>query len=148
MLSVLVTDFLQFIVMSLGLLVVTVMILWQIGFGPLADTVAAKMGPAGFNPFVNPEMGVSYVLFNACLNLAAVLTWQTTIQRVMAAKDTATGQKVYTRTAFFFVCRFLIPGLLGHRRPAHAAPRTPPSPPSPPCPPGSRPSCPWASWAS
>src|SRR5207245_7455667 len=58
-------------------------------------------------------MGWSYVLFNACLNLAAVLTWQTTIQRVMAAKDTRTGQRVYTSTAFFFVCRFLIPGLWG-----------------------------------
>jgi len=113
MLSVLVTDFLQFIVMSLGLLAVTILVLSKIGFSALADTVEAKMGAAGFNPFVNPEMGVSYVLFNACLNTAAVLTWQTTIQRVMAAKDAATGQKVYTRTAFFFVARFLIPGFWG-----------------------------------
>jgi SSS family solute:Na+ symporter len=32
---------------------------------------------------------------------------------VLAAKDTSTGRKVYTRTSFFFVCRFLIPGLWG-----------------------------------
>jgi SSS family solute:Na+ symporter len=31
----------------------------------------------------------------------------------LAAKDTATGQRIYTRTSFFFVCRFLIPGLWG-----------------------------------
>jgi SSS family solute:Na+ symporter len=42
-----------------------------------------------------------------------VLTWQTTIARVLAAKDTNTGRKVYTRTSFFFVCRFLIPGVWG-----------------------------------
>ncbi len=113
MLSVLVTDFLQFIVMSLGLLVVTILILFQIGWEPLAKTVSDKFGPAGFNPFLSPDLGVGYVLFQACLNLAAVLTWQTTIQRVMAAKDAATGQKVYTGTAFFFVCRFLVPGLWG-----------------------------------
>ena len=47
------------------------------------------------------------------LNTAAVLTWQTTIARVLAAKDTQTGRKIYTRTSFFFVCRFLIPGLWG-----------------------------------
>jgi SSS family solute:Na+ symporter len=47
------------------------------------------------------------------LNFAAVLTWQTTVARVLAAKDTETGRKVYTRTSFFFVCRFLIPGLWG-----------------------------------
>jgi SSS family solute:Na+ symporter len=113
MLSVLVTDFLQFIVMSAGLLVVTILILFRMGWEPLRDTVSQKLGPAGFNPFVNPELGVSYVLFNACMTLATVLTWQTTIQRVMAAKDAKTGQKIYTRTAFFFVCRFLVPGLWG-----------------------------------
>jgi SSS family solute:Na+ symporter len=113
MLSVLVTDFLQFVVMSLGLLAVTVLILVRIGWEPLARTVTDRLGPAGFNPFLSEDLGVGYVLFQACLNLAAVLTWQTTIQRVIAAKDPATGQKVYTRTAFFFVCRFLVPGLWG-----------------------------------
>jgi SSS family solute:Na+ symporter len=58
-------------------------------------------------------MGWQYVLFNAMLNTAAVLTWQTTIARVLSARDTATGRKVYTRTSFFFVCRFLIPGIWG-----------------------------------
>jgi SSS family solute:Na+ symporter len=113
MLSVLVTDFLQFVVMSVGLVAVTVLVLARIGFGPLADTVERRFGAAGFNPILNPDMGWAYVLFNACLNLAVVLTWQTTIQRVMAAKDAPTGQRVYTGTAFFFVCRFLIPGLWG-----------------------------------
>jgi len=128
MLSVLVTDFLQFIVMSLGLVVVTILILVRIGWEPLARTVSEKFGEAGFNPFANPDLGVGYVLFQACLNLAAVLTWQTTIQRVMAAKDAATGQKVYTGTAFFFVCRFLVPGLWGiaalHMLAPGAAPST------------------------
>ena len=113
MLSVLVTDFLQFIVMSVGLVAVSYLVLFQIGWKALAQTVNDRLGPQGFNPFLNPDLGVGYVLFNACLNLAAVLTWQTTIQRVMAAKDAATGQKVYTGTSFFFVCRFLIPGLWG-----------------------------------
>ena len=53
------------------------------------------------------------MLFNALLNLAAVLTWQTTISRLLAAKDAKTGQQIYTRTSFFFVCRFLIPGIWG-----------------------------------
>jgi len=113
MLSVLVTDFLQFVVMSVGLVAVTALVLVRLGFSALADTVESHYGAAGFNPIRNPEMGWAYVLFNACLNLAVVLTWQTTIQRVMAAKDARTGQRVYTGTAFFFVCRFLIPGLWG-----------------------------------
>ncbi|MFH1567463.1 MAG: sodium:solute symporter family protein [Gemmatimonadota bacterium] len=113
MLSVLITDFLQFVVMSGGLLAVTILILVQVGWERLADTVSAKVGEGGFDPFVHPDLGWEYVLFNLLLNTAAVLTWQTSIARVLAAKDTATGQKVYTRTSFFFVCRFLIPGLWG-----------------------------------
>jgi SSS family solute:Na+ symporter len=113
MLSVLVTDFLQFVVMSAGLIVVTVLVLVNIGWGKLVSTVEMHYGAGGFNPFVHPEMGWQYVVFNALLNTAAVLTWQTTIARVLAAKDTETGRKVYTRTSFFFVCRFLIPGLWG-----------------------------------
>jgi SSS family solute:Na+ symporter len=113
MLSVLVTDFLQFVVMSLGLILVTILILMNVGWEKLVTTVETSYGAGGFNPFVNPTMGWQYVLFNLMLNTAAVLTWQTTIARVLAAKDTNTGRKVYTRTAFFFVCRFLIPGVWG-----------------------------------
>ena len=42
-----------------------------------------------------------------------MLTWQTTIARLLAAKDAKTGQRVYTATSFFFVCQFLIPGIWG-----------------------------------
>jgi len=113
MLSVLVTDFLQFVVMSVGLLAVTILILAKVGLGTIIRAVESHYGAGGFNPFVNPEMGWPFVLFNAFLNLAAVLTWQTTVVRVLSAKDTKTGLKVYNGTAFFFVCRFLIPGLWG-----------------------------------
>jgi SSS family solute:Na+ symporter len=113
MLSVLVTDFLQFVVMSAGLIIVTILILMNVGWETMVTTVENHYGAGGFNPFVNETMGWEYVLFNALLNTAAVLTWQTTIARVLAAKDTATGRKIYTRTSFFFVCRFLIPGIWG-----------------------------------
>ena len=113
MLSVLVTDFLQFVVMSLGLILVTILILVNVGWEKLVTTVEMHYGAGGFNPFVNPTMGWQYVLFNLMLNTAAVLTWQTTIARVLAAKDTNTGRRVYTRTSFFFVCLFLIPGIWG-----------------------------------
>ena len=113
MLSVLVTDFLQFVVMSIGLLVVTVMILQQVGWEKLVATVEQHHGAGGFNPLVNPNLGWTFLIMQILGNTAATLTWQTTIARLLAAKDTDTGRKVYTRTSFFFVCRWLIPGLWG-----------------------------------
>jgi SSS family solute:Na+ symporter len=115
MLSVLVTDFLQFIVMSAGLLAITVLILVNenLGWSGLTSAVDRHYGAGGFNPFVHPEMGWEYVVANGMLSVAMVLTWQTTIQRLLAAKDTRTGRQVYTRTSFFFLCRWLIPVIWG-----------------------------------
>lgn len=113
MLSVLVTDFLQFVVMSAGLIAVTILILSNMGWSELSGAVQAKNGAGGFNPFVNPALGWPFVIFQILINGAATLTWQTTIARVLAAKDTATGKKIYTRTSFFFVCRSLLPGIWG-----------------------------------
>lgn len=113
MLSVLVTDFLQFVVMSLGLLVVTVMVLYQVGWEKIVATVEHHHGAGGFNPLANPHLGWTFVIMQILGNTAATLTWQTVIARLLAAKDSATGRKVYTRTSFFFVCRWLIPGLWG-----------------------------------
>ncbi|MDQ1256482.1 MAG: solute:Na+ symporter, family [Candidatus Hydrogenedentes bacterium] len=113
MLSVLVTDFLQFIVMSVGLLAVTILILVNVGWDKMTAAVEAHYGAGGFNPFLHPDMGWEYVVANAFVGTAAVLTWQTTIQRLLAAKDTQTGRQVYTRTSFFFLCRWLIPVVWG-----------------------------------
>ena len=113
MLSVLVTDFLQFIVMSAGMILVTVLIILRVGWGTLLETVETHYGAGGFNPFLNADMGWSFVLFNGFVVTACVLTHQPVIQRVFAAKDERTGQRVFTRTSFFFVCRFLIPGIWG-----------------------------------
>jgi len=100
-------------VMSLGLIAVTVLILTTIGWDKLATTVTERCSAGGYNPFLNPGMGWQYVLFNALECLAGALTWQTMISRLLAAKDAKTGRQIYTRTSFFFVCRFLLPGIWG-----------------------------------
>ncbi|MCF7975377.1 MAG: sodium:solute symporter family protein [Phycisphaerae bacterium] len=113
MVSVLITDYLQFIMMSIGLLVVTIMIFVKIGWTEMVQAVETHHGAGGFNPFVHPDMGPAYVIFNAFVALAVVLTWQTMIQRVLSAKDSTTGRKIYKGTSPFFVCRFLLPGIWG-----------------------------------
>jgi SSS family solute:Na+ symporter len=113
MLSVLVTDFLQFIVMSAGMLAVTVLVLTQVGWDTMIEAVETNHGPGGFNPFIAPDLGWAFVVSNLFTNIAAVLTWQTCIARLLSAKDSKTGRQVYTGTAFFFVCRWIIPGLWG-----------------------------------
>ncbi len=113
MLSVLVTDFLQFIVMSAGLIIVTILILVNVGWDRIIATVDEKYGAAGFNPFVNEKLGWEFVLLQILVQTAVALTWQTVIARVLSAKDAKTGQQIFTRTSFFFVCRWMIPAIWG-----------------------------------
>ena len=109
MISVLVTDFLQFILMSAGMIIVTIYIVCTIGWGNILDAVQSTYGDAGFNPFINKNLGWQYVLYTFLTVSATVLTWQTMIARVLACKDSNVAKKMYTKTSFFYIVRSLIP---------------------------------------
>ncbi|MBI3851969.1 MAG: sodium:solute symporter family protein [Verrucomicrobia bacterium] len=127
MLSVLVTDFLQFIVMGLGIVITSILVVMQVGWTDLvnglwnhwlaapasvvADATVKAAHP--FNPFHATSFGSGYLLWQMILILSAVTTWQTMVTRVLASKNEATAKKMYRRTAFYFVGRFALPGLWG-----------------------------------
>ncbi len=113
MLSVLVTDFLQFIVFGTGIVIVSVLVANDAGWDHVVSAVERSHGTGAFNPFLNTEMGGWWVLWQALTMLSVVLTWQTFVQRVLSARDPKTAQQVYTRTSFYFVGRFLIPAYWG-----------------------------------
>lgn len=113
MLSVLVTDYLQFVVMSVGLLVVTYLVFADVGWSRLVETVETHHGAGGFDPLAASGPGWSFLLFQSCLQLAATITWQPVIARLLSAKDERTGRRMYVRTSAFFAARFVIPGLWG-----------------------------------
>ena len=121
MLSVLVTDYLQFLVMGVGLVLTSVLVLINVGGFDLVDSLQAawagaggmKMASHAFNPFHGSSLGWGYLLWMLLLQIAAATTWQTVISRVLAAKDAATARSMFTRTSFYFVGRFLLPGLWG-----------------------------------
>ena len=58
MLSVLITDFLQFVVMSVGLIAVTLLVLIYVGWDKLVTTVDVNYGAGGFNPGKNFSRGL------------------------------------------------------------------------------------------
>ena len=66
-----------------------------------------------FNPTRSKGMGWAWVIWQAIMAFAVVTTWQTTIARVLAARDSQTAKRVYCRTWFYFVGRWCLPGLWG-----------------------------------
>ncbi len=119
MLSVLVTDYLQFMLVGLGIVMTSIMVLAHIGWGNLISTLQTTWTASGgtlphpFNPAHSTSFGWGYLIWMVIFQIAVVTTWQTTITRVLATKDSATATKMYRRVAFYFVGRFLLPGLWG-----------------------------------
>jgi SSS family solute:Na+ symporter len=113
MLSVLVTDYLQFLVIGAGVVLVSVLVFIEPGWSSIVKAVEDRRGPGAFNPFTSADMGVGYVAWQALSQFAVVITWQTIIQRVLSARDAHTARRIYTGTSFYFVGRFLIPGFWG-----------------------------------
>jgi SSS family solute:Na+ symporter len=121
MLSVLVTDYLQFIVKGMGIVVTSILVIWSLGWSGIVkglwlcfDGTAAGGQTLPHHPF-NPihSFGWVYFLWQMVFQLAAVTTWQTQISRVLSCRDEMTAKKMYRRTAFYFVGRFGLPGLWG-----------------------------------
>jgi SSS family solute:Na+ symporter len=130
MLSVLITDYLQFLVMGAGIVVTSVLVIWDVGWSNLIDglwqahTSGVKMVDTSIpgqtteitmaDPF-NPirTFGWGWVTWQAMLSIAIVTTWQTTIARVLAARNASTAKAIYRRTSFYYVGRFGLPGLWG-----------------------------------
>jgi len=113
MVSIVITDFLQFIALSLGTILITVYSIQVTGWGHLRDTVYANMGSQGFNPFTNAQYGWAYIVFQILLWMAVDTCWQTTAMRTFSARDPETSRKVFSWTGFIYLGRGMMPMLWG-----------------------------------
>ncbi len=115
MLSVVVTDYIQFVVLAAGLLLATGLAVNHLGWDPLFQTVAREMGEPGLNPLVEGAgFGIEYVLwmiFTAGLVSCAI--WPTAVARALAAESPTVVKRQYMWASISFMIRFMIPNFLG-----------------------------------
>lgn len=115
MVSVVITDYLQFIVLSIGLLVATLLTITRVGWNLIFETVALRMGEAGFNPLVEGAgFGPAYVLWMVfTAGLVSCAIWPTAVARALAARSPAVVKRQYAWSSISFTIRFMIPNFLG-----------------------------------
>jgi len=113
MVSIVITDFLQFLALSLGTVLITLYSIKVVGWGHMSATVWKTMGPQGFNPFSNPSYGWAYIIFQVLLWMAVDTCWQTTAMRTFATRDPQTSKKVFVWTGLIFLGRGMMPMLWG-----------------------------------
>ncbi len=113
MVSIVITDFLQYVLLSVSTVLVTIYCLHVVGWERMTHTVWNLMGHDGFSPISNPEYGWVYIAFQILLWIAGDTCWQTTAMRTFSARDPETSQKVFLWTGFIFLGRGLMPMLWG-----------------------------------
>ena len=114
MISVVITDYIQFIILAFGLLAACLLAINELGWEQIVTSVQSLKGEAGFNPFHSEGFGLDYVVWMMFVaGLVSCAVWQTAVMRACAAESTKVVRRLYVWSSIGFLIRFMIPQFLG-----------------------------------
>ena len=113
MVSVVVLDYIQFIVLSLSMLFATALAINHLGFSEIIDGVKSIMGEAGFNPLSEKGFGIQYVAWQILFAGLGCAIWAPAVIRALSAESTKVVKRLYVWSSLGFLVRFMIPYFLG-----------------------------------
>jgi SSS family solute:Na+ symporter len=113
MLSVVFTDYMQFAMMSIGMLLATIFAFRAVSLPRIVAAVSQSLGSDGFNPFSNPNLGWTFVFWMLLSNFAAAALWQPGVSRALSAENPKTGKRIFTVASLTFAGRAMIPMFWG-----------------------------------
>ena len=110
MLSVVVTDYFQFVILSLGLIFCVFYSIYLLGWSNIFDGIE-KISEEPYNPFISK--GSSYIVFQVVLAFVSAVVWPTAITRALSMKNSQIVKKQYIWSSISFLIRFMIPCFIG-----------------------------------
>lgn len=113
MVSIVITDFIQFVALSIGTILVTIWSVRAAGLGHMYTAVRQTMGEGGFNPFASADYGWAYIIFQVLVWLAIHTCWQTTAMRTFSTRSPEISKKVFSWAGFIFLGRGMMPMMWG-----------------------------------
>ncbi len=119
MLSVIVTDYIQYVVLSISFLLCIFYSIKTLGWNNIFNSLEfiMKENNADYNidSIYNPvdKMGGAYISWQVILGFVSAVIWPTSITRVLSIKSTNLVKKQYLWSSFSFLIRFIIPCFLG-----------------------------------
>ncbi len=113
MLSVLVTDYLQFVVLSVGLFLAVAACLSHplLGWDQIVASMAEHRGARMFNPVADGGYGWIWVVFNTVVFLAAAICWAPEASRALTAKSERVARLTFLLAAPGQFVRLGVPAL-------------------------------------
>ncbi len=113
MVSVIVTNYVQYALLSFGMVFITVYGLFDIGWDNIASAVSSQLGEKGMNPFfpnaLESQFGIGFFIWQFLLWVAILVGWQAISMRLFSSKNTKTGQRIYAWSGLMFLSRAIMP---------------------------------------
>ena len=107
MVSVIITNYIQYALLSFGMVFITVAGFLKVDWSSLVETVNTSIGEKGLNPFfpsiTSGEFGLGFMVWQVLFWIALLVGWQAISMRLFASKDSKTGQKIYTWSGLMFL---------------------------------------------
>ena len=118
MISVIVTDYIQFVILSIGFIFCIFFSIKTLGWNSLFTDLEKLVGKGDnyqIQKIYNPlsRMGGFYISWQVVLGFVSAVIWPTSITRVLSIKSSDLVKKQYIWSSFSFLIRFLIPCFLG-----------------------------------
>lgn len=114
MVSVVLNDFLQFTVLSIGMVIGSIFVIQNIGWDRLFETPATITDGSWMNPLAEGSgFGMIYVIFMVVLSLSVATLWQSSTLRALSAKTPKTAKQLYVYSSVSYMARRVIPMLWG-----------------------------------
>lgn len=113
MVSIVITDFIQFVALSVGTILVTVRAVRAAGMQRMYESVRSTMGLGGFSPLASPDYGWAYIIFQVLVWLAIHTCWQTTAMRTFSTRSPEVSKRVFSWAGFIFLGRGMMPMMWG-----------------------------------
>ena len=114
MISVVISDYVQFVVLSFGLLLTTGLAIWKLGWSNIFETVEQVKGISGFDPTVSDGgFGGEYIVWMGFTGLVGCAIWPTSVARALAMKSPEAVKRQFTFASISYMIRFLIPYFWG-----------------------------------
>ena len=114
MVSVVIADYVQFVVLSISLLAITYIAITKLGWSNIFETIESSMGQAGFDPTVEGGgFGWEYIAWMFFLGLVSCAIWPTAVARALSMENAQVVKRQYMFTSVSYLIRFLIPYFWG-----------------------------------
>ena len=112
MVSVIVTDYIQYVVLSVGFMFCIFYSIKTLGWNNIFNSIESMKD---YETIYNPieKMGGAYISWQVVLGFVSAVIWPTAITRVLSMKNTHLVKKQYIWSSFSFLIRFIIPCFLG-----------------------------------